>query len=208
MFISLSPFTNNGDIWCKHLTTNHVNKDILLCFVQDLRNASNVILSCWLWVFWDQKRLWMNLKPSLTPGVIWRSPRTSIPPVFPMCMQHEVRVQMLVKVISVAKLNVYVLNMLELPIMYLSWLTWAKGWNELFWSNTCLCLYWAVLIKYLSLSILSIVINVLWDHTMCQNQRILPLTGTITFWVKDDKVCSIKRLFSSAVMTLVIQLMW
>ena len=193
MFISLNPFTNNGDIWCKHLTTNHVNKDVLLCFVQVLRNSSNVILSCWLWVFWDQKRLWMNWKPSLTPGVIWRPPRTSIPPVSPMCMRLEVRVQMLAKLITVAKLNLYVLNMLELPIMYLSWLTRAEGWNELFWSKYCP---------------LSAVINVLWIHTVFLNQRILPLTVTIMIWVKEDKIYSIKRLFSSAVMTLMIQIMW
>ena len=129
-----------------------------LCFVQGLRNSSNVIWSCWLWVFWDQKRrLWMNWKPNLTPGVIWRPPRTSIPPVSPMCMQLEVRVQMLAKLITVAKLNLYVLNMLELPIMYLSWLTRAEGWNELFWSKYCP---------------LSVVINVIWIHTVFHNQQI------------------------------------
>ena len=51
-------------------------------------------------------------------------------------------------------------------------------------------LKWAVLIKYCPLSI---VINVLWSHTVFLNQRILPLTVTIMFWVKEDKIYSIER---------------
>lgn len=160
-----------------------------LCFVQGLRNSSNVIWSCWLWVFWDQKRrLWMNWKPNLTPGVIWRPPRTSIPPVSPMCMQLEVRVQIHCH-----------------QVKHLCSEHARTSYNVFIFAHTSRRLKWAVLIKYCPLSI---VINVFWIPTVFHNQQILLLTGTVPFCVKDDKVCSIKRLFSFALMALVIQLMW